>query len=86
MQLMPGAAREVGVDRFDLRQNIQGGAAYLSKMVNQFGGDLTLGLAAYNAGPEAVRRWGGVPPYAETRAYVAAILDRLAARAVQPSP
>ena len=82
MQLMPATARELGIDRFDLRQNVFGGAAYLSKMVNQFGGDLTLGLAAYNAGPQAVRRWGGVPPYAETRNYVAAILDRLAARAV----
>lgn len=82
MQLMPGTARDLGVDRFDLRQNIHGGAAYLSRMVNQFGGDLTLGLAAYNAGPQAVRRWGGVPPYAETRSYVAAILDRLAAQAV----
>jgi soluble lytic murein transglycosylase-like protein len=86
MQLMPGTARDLGVDRFDLRQNIHGGAAYLSKMVNQFGGDLTLGLAAYNAGPQAVRRWGGVPPYAETRSYVAAILDRLAVRAIQNSP
>ncbi|OYX35531.1 MAG: hypothetical protein B7Y99_03200 [Caulobacterales bacterium 32-69-10] len=86
MQLMPGTARDLGVDRFDLRQNIQGGAAYLSRMVNQFGGDLTLGLAAYNAGPQAVRRWGGVPPYAETRNYVAAILDRLAARAIQTTP
>ncbi len=86
MQLMPGTARDLGVDRFDLRQNIHGGAAYLSRMVNQFGGDLTLGLAAYNAGPGAVRRWGGVPPYAETRNYVAAILDRLAVRATQTIP
>lgn len=78
MQLMPETARSIGVDRFDLRQNIYGGAAYLRRMLDEFGGDVTLGLAAYNAGPAAVHRYGGVPPYAETRNYVAAILGRLA--------
>jgi soluble lytic murein transglycosylase-like protein len=53
-------------------------------MLNRFGGDLVLGLAAYNAGPGAVQRYGGVPPFAETQGYVAAILNRLAQRAVVP--
>lgn len=78
MQLTEAAALEVGVDRFDVTDNIRGGAAYLRRMIDTFGGDLTLGLAAYNAGPGAVRRYGGVPPYRETQAYVSAILARLA--------
>lgn len=82
MQLMPGTAAELGVDRFDLGQNVFGGAVYLRKMLERFRGDLPLALAAYNAGPEAVRRFGGVPPYSETRAYVSAILSRLALTAV----
>ncbi|MEO6379843.1 MAG: lytic transglycosylase domain-containing protein [Caulobacteraceae bacterium] len=82
MQLMPGTAAQLGVDQRDLSQNIRGGTAYLQRMVAEFGGDIVLGLAAYNAGPAAVRRYGGVPPYAETQAYVSAILDRLAQRAL----
>jgi soluble lytic murein transglycosylase-like protein len=82
MQLMPGTAAELGVDGRDLTQNIRGGTAYLRRMLNQFGGDVVLGLAAYNAGPGAVQRHKGVPPYAETQAYVAAILNRLAQRAI----
>lgn len=82
MQLMPGTAAQLGVDQRDLSQNIRGGTAYLQRMVNEFGGDIVKGLAAYNAGPAAVRRYGGVPPYAETQAYVSAILDRLAQRAL----
>ena len=78
MQLMPGTARELGVDADDLASNVDGGAAYLAKMMKLFDGDLTRALAAYNAGPGAVLRHGGVPPYAETRAYVAAVLNRLA--------
>ena len=82
MQLMPGTAAQLGVDQRDLSQNIRGATAYLQRMVAEFGGDIVLGLAAYNAGPAAVHRYGGVPPYAETQAYVSAILDRLAQRAL----
>jgi soluble lytic murein transglycosylase-like protein len=84
MQLMPGTAAELGVDRFDLSQNVTGGATYLRRMLDSFNGDLSLALAAYNAGPAAVRRFGGVPPFGETRAYVSAILGRLALNAVTP--
>ncbi|WP_197026705.1 lytic transglycosylase domain-containing protein [Caulobacter sp. UNC358MFTsu5.1] len=79
MQLMPGTARDLGVDATDMTQNIRGGALYLRQMLGQFGGDVKLALAAYNAGPAAVRKHGGVPPYAETQAYVTAILGRMAA-------
>jgi soluble lytic murein transglycosylase-like protein len=78
MQLMPATARTLGVDAADLRGNIDGGVIYLGQMLKRFEGDLPRALAAYNAGPEAVTRYGGVPPYAETRAYVQAILGRLA--------
>jgi soluble lytic murein transglycosylase-like protein len=85
MQLTAQAAHEVGVDRFDLRQNIRGGTAYLRRQIDDFRGDLALGLAAYNAGPGAVRRYGGVPPYPETQAYVSAVIARLG-RAVIDTP
>jgi soluble lytic murein transglycosylase-like protein len=78
MQLMPATARGLGVDATTLAGNIDGGAAYLAQMLRRFEGDLPRALAAYNAGPEAVVRYGGVPPYAETRAYVRAVLGRLA--------
>lgn len=79
MQLMPETARDLGVDPFDPAQNIRGGALYLRRMLTTFGGDVRLALAAYNAGPGAVRKHGGVPPYAETQAYVTSILGRMAA-------
>lgn len=79
MQLMPGTARDLGVDPHDPVQNIRGGALYLRRMLSEFGGDVRLALAAYNAGPAAVRKHGGVPPYAETQAYVTSILGRMAA-------
>ena len=78
MQLMPATARRLGVDAHDLHANIDGGVGYLSLMLRRFEGDLPRALAAYNAGPEAVQRYGGVPPYAETKAYVRAILGHLA--------
>lgn len=71
MQLMPDTAEELGVqDRFNPEDNIAGGVKYLAYLLDIFEGDSTLATAAYNAGPNAVRRHGGVPPYAETQAYV----------------
>ena len=74
-QLMPGTARLLGVDPRDPVQNLDGGARYLAEQYRAFG-DWRLALAAYNAGPEAVRKYGGVPPYRETRGYVTAILGQ----------
>lgn len=74
MQLIPSTARLVGVTNvFDAEQSIQGGAKYLRMMLDRFG-RVDLALAAYNAGPEAVERCGGVPPYEETRNYVPRVL------------
>jgi soluble lytic murein transglycosylase-like protein len=71
MQLMPGTAKDMFVaDAWDPAQNIEGGARYLRILANQYDGDVEKTLAAYNAGPEAVRRAGGVPNYPETREYV----------------
>jgi len=74
MQLMPSTSRWLGVTNpFDARQNVFAGTRYLRMLLDTFGGDLDLTLAAYNAGPGAVRRHRGVPPYRETIAYVAAV-------------
>lgn len=71
MQLMPGTAGDLGVtDAFDVAQNIRGGARYLSQLLRDFNGDTQLAAAAYNAGPGAVQKYRGVPPYDETRLYV----------------
>jgi hypothetical protein len=77
MQLMPGTASEMYVkDIFDHRDNIEGGVRYLRVLANMFDGDMTKMVAAYNAGPDAVRKYGGqVPPYAETQAYVRKVLQ-----------
>jgi soluble lytic murein transglycosylase-like protein len=74
-QLMPHTARNLGVNPHDPGENLDGGARYLSQQYRRFG-DWRLALAAYNAGPEAVERYRGIPPYAETRNYVKAILGR----------
>ena len=73
MQLMPRTARMLGVsDPFDPRANVEGGVAYLRRLADEFG--TVLALAAYNAGPGAVREHGGVPPFPETRGYVRSVL------------
>jgi hypothetical protein len=77
MQLLPETARHLGVDPKVSRQNIAGGAAYVRDLLQRYNGDLIRTLAAYNAGPEAVDRYGGMPPFKETQAYVAAVLERL---------
>jgi soluble lytic murein transglycosylase-like protein len=76
MQLMPQTAKELGVDNpFNIEQNIDGGARYLRKMLDNFGGDLKVALAAYNAGPGAVEKYGGqIPPYQETEQYIKRVL------------
>lgn len=75
MQLMPATSRSLGVDDpFDPWQNIEGGTRYLRYLMKRFKGDLSLALAAYNAGETAVRRFGGIPPYGETQRYVKRVL------------
>lgn len=75
MQLMPGTAHTLGVtNAYDPRQNVEGGVKYLRQLLDLFHGDQTKAVAAYNAGPAAVQRYGGVPPFAETQNYVKRIL------------
>jgi soluble lytic murein transglycosylase-like protein len=75
MQLMPGTAADLGVqDSFQPEQNVRGGSAYLDALLKRYDDNLTKALAAYNAGPEAVDKYHGIPPYRETRAYVARVI------------
>lgn len=77
MQLMPGTARTLGVDSSDTASNIDGGVVYLGQLMHRYDGDTSKALAAYNAGPRAVDRYGGIPPYRETQGYVHSIMGRM---------
>ena len=82
MQLMPATARQLGVSNpHDVRQNVAGGAAYLRQQLERFGNNVPLALAAYNAGPGAVMKYGGIPPYRETQDYVRKIMRRMSVTA-----
>jgi soluble lytic murein transglycosylase-like protein len=77
MQLMPATAKELGVSEpFNARQNIRGGISYLRQMLNRFDDKIELALAAYNAGPNAVDKYNGIPPYRETQGYVKRIMEK----------
>mgnify|MGYP003297531395 CR=1 FL=1 len=77
MQLMPSTAQGLGVtNAYDVEQNIEGGTKYLKGLMDRFNNDKSLALAAYNAGPNAVKKYGGIPPYAETQRYVKNVLSK----------
>ena len=77
MQLMPSTAQGLGVtNAYDAEQNIEGGTKYLKGLMDRFGNNKSLALAAYNAGPNAVKKYGGIPPYAETQNYVKSVLSK----------
>lgn len=85
MQLMPGTAAELGVNPENAAQNALGGAEYLKSLLNHFGQNLSLALAAYNAGPGAVEQYGGIPPYAQTENYVKSVLQAYQAQSGPPA-
>ena len=75
MQLMPATASSLGVSNaYDARENILGGAKYISQLLQQYQGDTSLALAAYNAGSNNVNKYGGIPPFTETQNYVSKVL------------
>ena len=90
MQLMPATATYLGVDASEPRENAHGGAIYLRSLLMRYGGNAALALAAYNAGPAAVEKYGGVPPYQETRRYILRVIQeyrRMQSRSVSmPGP
>ncbi len=76
MQLMPFTARQMNVsDPFDPVENIDGGVKYFKELLGTFGGNIEHAVAAYNAGPAAVKKYGGIPPYSETRLYVKRVMN-----------
>jgi hypothetical protein len=84
MQLMPGTAALMGVtDAFDVEQNIAGGIKYLERCLSRFNQDVSLALAAYNAGPDNVVKYQGCPPFPETRHYVASVLKAYAGETIR---
>ncbi|MGC9158858.1 MAG: lytic transglycosylase domain-containing protein [Terracidiphilus sp.] len=84
MQLMPATARRMGVENsYQPEENVQGGSAYLDALLNRYHNNLALALAAYNAGPGAVERYGGIPPYRETRIYVARVIHEFNRRVIE---
>ena len=83
MQLMPKTAAEQGVaDSFEPGQNVRGGSAYIDELLRRYHDNMALALAAYNAGPAAVDRYHGIPPYHETRVYVARVIHEFNRRVV----
>src|SRR6185436_12336562 len=76
MQLMPATARSYNADPHDPSQNVEAGTAYLRELLLKYNGDTRLALAAYNAGPGAVSKYNGVPPYAETQTYIERVLQK----------